>query len=376
MALALRLFLLLLLAVALSTRAAQAAPLQARRADEHTRKASSAAWLNEDFQGLNPPAGVSAGKTFQAPFLVAAHKPRSHGRGPPRGRNKPRGDSKSLEASKQMDRIWSDLERQRDMEGEPVLKAEFPRGSSGSMVASAAGREAMPGTGPGDWERDFHHWETLLKHSLRMLELGDANPAGESDLASQPTSRTEPRGDAEVMDQKAGLKEVFPQGSRGSLAALAAGRKAMPETGTGTADAAGTTTPVPDAEDGLGRGFYMGTGCWAGLMAGLLILDLIIILCCVKIWCNWKKKRSTSGTSQVQPNTSVMENLACRRASLCQCPLSLPQVYYQLVAGSMLQALPRTDPSLPEGTGLAAHPGQEVQPSSQGIDYSQSYIYL
>ncbi|XP_064262914.1 uncharacterized protein LOC135292750 [Passer domesticus] len=197
MALALRLFLLLLLAVALSTRAAQAAPLQARRADEHTRKASSAAWLNEDFQALNPPAGVSAGKTFQAPFLVAAHKPRSHGRGPPRGRNKPRGDSKSLEASKQMDRIWSDLERQRDMEGEPVLKAEFPRGSSGSMVASAAGREAMPGTGPGDWERDFHHWETLLKHSLRMLELGDANPVGESDLASQPTFRIESLGHAE-----------------------------------------------------------------------------------------------------------------------------------------------------------------------------------
>ncbi|XP_064262908.1 uncharacterized protein LOC135292742 [Passer domesticus] len=209
-----------------------------------------------------------------------------------------------------------------------------------------------------------------------MLELGDANPVGESDLASQPTFRIESLGHAEVMDQKAGLKEVFPQGSRGSLAAPAAGRKAMADMGTGTADAASTTTRVPDAQKGLRRGFYIGTGCWAGLMAGLLFLDLILMLCCVKIWCNWKKKWSTSGTSLVQPYTSVMGNLACHHASPCQYPLSLPQVYYQLIAGSMLQPLPRTDPSLPEGTGLAAHPGQEVQPSSQGMDYSKSYIYL
>ncbi|XP_068034397.1 uncharacterized protein [Anomalospiza imberbis] len=146
MALALRLFLLLLLAVALPARAAQAAPLQARGADEHARKASPAAWLQEDFQLLKPPAGVSAGKTFQAPLLVAAQKPGSHRRGPPRQKNEPTGDSKSLQASKHMDQMLSDLERRREMEGEAVLKVEIPGGSSGSLAASSAGREAMPGT--------------------------------------------------------------------------------------------------------------------------------------------------------------------------------------------------------------------------------------
>ncbi|XP_053814601.1 uncharacterized protein LOC128796717 isoform X2 [Vidua chalybeata] len=177
MALALRLFLPLLLAVALPARAAQAAPLQvqgadehARKAspaawlhadfqplkppaemdreavlkaefpggssgslaasaagreampgtvtgDEHARKASPAAWLHADFQPLKPPAGVSAGKTFQAPFRVAAHKPSSHRRGPPRGKNKPTGDSKSLEASKHMEKTLRDVERRRDAAG-------------------------------------------------------------------------------------------------------------------------------------------------------------------------------------------------------------------------------------------------------------------
>ncbi|XP_053824595.1 uncharacterized protein LOC128802317 isoform X1 [Vidua chalybeata] len=164
MALALRLFLPLLLAVALPARAAQAAPLQVRGADEHARKASPAAWFHADFQPLKPPAGVSAGKTFQAPFRVAAHKPSSH---------------------------------RREMDREDVLKAEFPGGSSGSLAASAAGREAMPGTVTGGWDRDLHHLERLANHGLRVLELGEAERDDEDDLDSQPIPITEPQGDAE-----------------------------------------------------------------------------------------------------------------------------------------------------------------------------------
>ncbi|XP_068034398.1 uncharacterized protein [Anomalospiza imberbis] len=151
MALALRLFLLLLLAVALPARAAQAALLQARGADEHARKASPAAWLQEDFQLLKPPAGVSAGKTFQAPLLVAAQKPGSHRRGPPTGNNKATGHKKPHEPSEHMRQMLKEmLQAGQEMEGEAVLKAEFPGGSSGSLAAPAAGREAMPGTVTGD----------------------------------------------------------------------------------------------------------------------------------------------------------------------------------------------------------------------------------
>ncbi|XP_068035436.1 uncharacterized protein [Anomalospiza imberbis] len=42
------------------------------------------------------------------------------------------------------------LQAGQEMEGEAVLKAEFPGGSSGSLAAPAAGREAMPGTVTGD----------------------------------------------------------------------------------------------------------------------------------------------------------------------------------------------------------------------------------
>ncbi|RMC00137.1 hypothetical protein DUI87_23547 [Hirundo rustica rustica] len=93
MALALRLLLLLLLAVALPARAAQAAP-----------------WRE---QGAAKPLGE--------------------------------GDMASQPTSK-----MEPLEVAEVMQGDNVLKAMFPRGSSGSKPASAAGREAMPGTVTGD----------------------------------------------------------------------------------------------------------------------------------------------------------------------------------------------------------------------------------
>ncbi|XP_053809763.1 uncharacterized protein LOC128794129 isoform X2 [Vidua chalybeata] len=190
MALALRLFLLLLLAVALPARAAQAAPLQVRGADEHARKASPAAWLHADFQPLKPPAGVSAGKTFQAPFRVAAHKPSSH---------------------------------RRVMEGEAVLKAEFPGGSSGSLAASVAGREAMPGTVTGAWDHGLHHLERLANHGLSVLELGEGVSAGRTfpgplvDVAHKPSShrrgplrrKNKPTGDSRSLEASKHLEQIL-----------------------------------------------------------------------------------------------------------------------------------------------------------------------
>ncbi|XP_064275284.1 uncharacterized protein LOC135299792 [Passer domesticus] len=182
------------------------------------------------------------------------------------------------------------LQTEQEVDGEAGQKAAFPEGSSGSMTDSAVGLEAMTGTVTGGWDQDMDYLGKLLDYGLRLMGNPGAELAGEGGAASQATSRTEPLGDGEVMDQTSVQKEAHPGGSISSWVAPAAGRKAMPDTGTGTADAASTTTRVCDAQKGLRSVFHMGTGCWAGLMAGLLLLDLVLILCCVRIWCNWKKK--------------------------------------------------------------------------------------
>ncbi|XP_064287803.1 uncharacterized protein LOC135307050 [Passer domesticus] len=105
----------------------------------------------------------------------------------------------------------------------------------------------------------------------------------------------EPLQTRQVMDQKAVQEEEHSGRSSGSLAAPAAERKAMPDTGTGTADAASTTSPVPNALDGLGRGFCQGTGCWLRLLEGVLCLELVFMLCCLGIGYSWKTKQNTSG---------------------------------------------------------------------------------
>nr|XP_030146960.3 uncharacterized protein LOC115498360 [Taeniopygia guttata] len=309
MALALRLLLLLLLAVALPARAAQAAPLQVWGADEHARTAFPSAWLHEDFQPLKSRAGVSAGRTFQAPFLVAKHKPGSHHRGPPRGSNKPAGNSKALETSEHMEKMLSDLERHREMDGEAVLKAEFPRGSSGSLAASAAGREALPGTVTGDWDRDLHHLEKLVNHGLRILESGEAKPEDEEDLESQPIPVTEHLGDAEGV--AAGgtfpgpLVDVARKPSfhrRGPL------RRKSKHIGSSKSqeeskhweqilsdlerqyDVAGTSTHADKIRKSMRRDFCWGTSCLMKMMAIVAGAALGLMMCSVGIWYCWKRK--------------------------------------------------------------------------------------
>ncbi|XP_064287903.1 uncharacterized protein LOC135307257 isoform X2 [Passer domesticus] len=93
--------------------------------------------------GLEP-LGASAGRTFQAPGLVAEHKPSSHRRGPLRGRKKTTKQSESLEESNQADQILTGLERQRDMDQKALRKAALPGGNDGSVPATDAQREEMP----------------------------------------------------------------------------------------------------------------------------------------------------------------------------------------------------------------------------------------
>ncbi|XP_053789436.1 uncharacterized protein LOC128782923 isoform X5 [Vidua chalybeata] len=295
MALALRLFLPLLLAVALPARAAQAAPLQVRGADEHARKASPAAWLHADFQPLKPPAGVSAGKTFQAPFRVAAHKPSSH---------------------------------RREMDREAVLKAEFPGGSSGSLAASAAGREAMPGTVTEGWDRDLHHLERLANHGLRVLELGEAERDDEDDLDSQPIPITEPQGDAEGVS----AGRTFPgplvdvahkpnSHCRGPLR-----RKNKP---TGD-NAAGTSTHADKTWKSMRRIFCWGTPCLVKLMAIVLGAALCLMICSAGIWYCWKRKWCSCPSSEDKPNNTGRENLTRLPSSSLLSPSALPQLQHPL----------------------------------------------
>ncbi|XP_053832159.1 uncharacterized protein LOC128806544 isoform X2 [Vidua macroura] len=246
--------------------------------DEVYGKASPLAWLNKVLKPLEPPADVSAGRIFPVPLLIAPHKPGSHHRGPPRGKNIGTGKKKFREPNNSLKQIVMELHKGHGIDREALWKAAFPKG-----------REAMPGTVTGVWH---HELEMLVNGGLKTLPEAGAEPVGKSDLASQPTFRIEPLGDGEVTDRKAGQKEVFPKKSSGPLAAPAAERKAMTCTGT---DAASTTTPVPDSQKGIGRGFCKGTGCWLGLIAGMLLMDVILILCCVGIRNYWKRKCRTSG---------------------------------------------------------------------------------
>ncbi|CAN8185777.1 unnamed protein product [Coccothraustes coccothraustes] len=341
--------------------------------------------------------GVSAGRTSPASLLVTAQKPSSHHRGPRVGKYKATGHKKPHEPLKIMRQMLKEMmQAGQEVDGKAVLKAAFPGGSRGSLAASAAGREAMPGTVPGGncfRPCPFTPGSHELTRPPSRLSAGRPSQAPLLVPAHKPSSRhrgppvgkykatghKKPHEPLKIMrqmlkemmqagqevDGKAVLKAAFPGGSRGSLAASAAGREAMP--GTVPGGAAGPTARVPDSQKGPGKGFCKGTGCWLGLMAGLLFLELIVILCCVQIWNWWKRKQSTSAASQDRPKTSLWDNLTCHLASPCPCPLSLSRLHFQLIAGdSRLPPPPIAGPWLPKGAGPGVQPGQEVQPSCQG----------
>ncbi|XP_023804060.1 uncharacterized protein LOC111945624 isoform X3 [Cyanistes caeruleus] len=290
--------------------------------DSDAGKAPPFALRYEDLKPSGTPAvtGVSAERISPAPGLDAAHKPDSHPSVPPTEKTKYTSEKKSLESFEVM---WQMLKKMlqgaQEVHEEAVLKAVFPGVSSGSLAASAAGREAMPGTVLGDWDRDMDYVEALVENGLKFMEDVGAKPLDEGDAASQPTPRTEALGDDEVtgvsagrtlpapgmvtahkpishrrvVDQKAELQEAFPGGSSGSLAASAAEKKAMPGTGPDTGDTT-STTQVPDSKKDIERAFCQGMFCWIELIAGVLCLELIIMLCCFGIWYACKRKRRTA----------------------------------------------------------------------------------
>ncbi|XP_064288201.1 proteoglycan 4-like isoform X2 [Passer domesticus] len=292
--------------------------------DEVAGKASPSAWMKKVLKPLEPPADMSPGRTSPAPTLDAAPKPSSHGRGPPPEETKGMAYKKFQNPFEFMWQMLKEmLQRSQEVDFEPVQKEAFPGGSSGSVPASAEGREALPGTGTGaEPAGEGPTSKTEPLGDAEGVSAGRTSPAPGLDAWPQPSShgRGPPKGKTQdtaakmshesdefltqtqkeapggqVMDQKAVQKEEHPGRSSGSLAAPAAERKAMPDTGTGTADAAGTTRPVPNAQDGLGRDFCQGTGCWLGLLAGVLCLELVFMLCCFGIGYSWNRKQGSSG---------------------------------------------------------------------------------
>ncbi|XP_064241129.1 uncharacterized protein LOC135299889 [Passer domesticus] len=293
-------------------------------ADWEAGKDSALAWRSEVVKPSGHSAGVSAGTTSPTPTLDDTEKPSSHGRGPTTGETKDMAEKKFQDPLEIMWQMLKEcLQRRQEIKGEPVQKEAFARGSSGSMPASAPGREAMPGTGTGAepaGEGPTSRTEAL--GDAEGVSAGRTSPAPGLGAWPQPSShgRRPPKGKTQdtaakmshdsgeflrqtqkeapggqVMDQKAVQKEEQPGRSSGSLAALAAGKKAMTDTGTGTADAGSTTRPVPNAQDGFGRGFCQGTGCWLGLLGGMLYLEFVFMMCCIGIWYSWNRKQSTSG---------------------------------------------------------------------------------
>ncbi|XP_064244302.1 uncharacterized protein LOC135280391 [Passer domesticus] len=113
-------------------------------ADRDAGKDSPLAWRSEVVKPSEHSADVSAGATSPTPTLDAAQKPNSHGRGETK-------DMTGMKFHDPLEVMWQMmkevLQGGQEMKGKPVRKEAFPGGSTGSMPASAAGREAMPGTG-------------------------------------------------------------------------------------------------------------------------------------------------------------------------------------------------------------------------------------
>ncbi|XP_038005365.1 uncharacterized protein LOC119706174 [Motacilla alba alba] len=320
MALALRLFLLLLLVVALPARAAQAAPLQARGADEH-RKASPAAWLHEDFQPLKLPAG----KTFQAPLLVAAHKRGSH----------------RTAAATATAKAWPCLGLALELlaaPGSPFSRDCPARGSFHPSVGPLQAR-GPPAPAP-EWKAELSkclgghqsprcthcHWG--LKENLQQCHRSSSvppffadepdddgdpddedDPVDEVDLDSQPISITEPLGDAESVSAgrtfPGPLVDVARKPSSHRRAPLRRKNKPIgaskslaeskhPEQKRSDVDsqrgAAATSTGADNIGESRRRVFCWGTPCLIKLMALVAGAALCLMICYAGIWYCWKRK--------------------------------------------------------------------------------------
>ncbi|XP_039415080.1 uncharacterized protein LOC109145988 [Corvus cornix cornix] len=235
---------------------------------------------------------------------------------------------------------------------EALWKAAFPEGW-----------EAMPGkaTGTGDWDQDMDYLESRLDDGLKTSARAGAEPVGDGQATSQPMSTTEPQREDEEVDQNTVQKAAFLTGSRGSLAAPAAGKEELPATGTGPADSAGTTTRVPSDQKGTGGGCYWETRCLLELMAIVGGAALVLMLCCAGVWYCWKRNGAALHLHKTSKNTSVWEN---RDLSS---DISMPNVpAHGCITQLMLYCHhPEEDPLSPKALALLS--GQELKgdPSCQ-----------
>ncbi|XP_051649265.1 uncharacterized protein LOC127473544 isoform X7 [Manacus candei] len=345
MALALRLFLPFLLAVALHARAAQAAPVPARGADENTGNASPLDWLRKVLQPLQPPAGVFAGRTFPAPLLVPRPKLLSHGTGPPRGKSQPPGEKKTHESNEVLKEIMKELQKGREMDQGALWQVAFPEGSSGSVPGSAEGREAMPGTGTRDENTGNASPLDWLRKVLQPLQPPAGVFAGRTFPApflvprpkllshgtGPPRGKSQPPGEKKTHESNEVLKEIMKELQKGR--GVSAGRTfpaplliPLSKTISYGMNAAGATTRAPKIQESTGRDFCWGTGCLSVLAASMLVGLLVFMLCCAGIWYWRVRKRLLSAPAPAQPVTSVRRKQISHLSSPSLYPAMLPQL--------------------------------------------------
>ncbi|CAN8173963.1 unnamed protein product, partial [Coccothraustes coccothraustes] len=306
MALALSLFLLLLLAVALPARAAQAAPLQAWQADRDGYM---------DFLDALSDDGLKPLENAEGKFSC-----------PPTGKNEDTGDKKSLEAAKHLDQMLSDLERCREMKRKAVLKAALPIESRGSLAASPAGREAIPGTVSGDESARMALPAAWMEDGLETLGASAGVSGGRTfpgplvDVANKPSShrRGPLRGRKKTrkqnksleeskeleqilsdlerrreMEQKALLKAAYPAGSNGPMPETATGSKEMPDSATeDIVTEAGIYAPDPVRLPRIVCPQDVRRSCMIGTVVTVLTVPLVLIVCYLGIHKLYEIRRS------------------------------------------------------------------------------------
>ncbi|XP_064288039.1 uncharacterized protein LOC135307555 isoform X3 [Passer domesticus] len=252
---------------------------------EVAQKASPLAWLHKVLKPLESPAGVSAGRTSPAPLLIPTKKTGSHGRGPLRRKNKGKGQKKPHEPNNILKHIVTELHK-----GHGVSAG---RTSPAPLLIPTQ----KPGSHRRDWDRDMDSMLVFLDESVKTSADGGANPVGESDLASQPTFRIEPLGDAEGVS----AGRTFP----GPLVDVARRTSSLRR------DAASTTKHA----DNIGKStrvFCWVTPCLKKLMAIVAGAALCLMMCYAAIWYCWKRNWSTSGQEFKDGGCTLLpDSLSC-----------------------------------------------------------------
>ncbi|XP_064289305.1 uncharacterized protein LOC135308295 [Passer domesticus] len=234
-------------------------------------------------------------------------KPPEDAGGLPRWKNQDAGDSKSLEAAQLLDKMLSDLERRREMKRMAVLKTEFPGGSSGSMAASVAGREAMPGTGPGGEGAGIAFPAAGMEDGLEPLGASAGVSAGRTfqapGLVAAPKPSSHGRGPLrgrkkatkQDMDQKGLRKAALPGGSDGSVPATDAQREEMPDSATeDVINETGIYAPDPVRFPRIVCPQDVRRTCMIGTVVTVITVPLVLIGCYLGIRKLYEHRRAFS----------------------------------------------------------------------------------